>query len=279
MPIDLADWTAQRLATFEPALLATFAGAFPARLQEACRYPLQTGGKRIRPLLAFAASESVGAAPEQALHAAMSLELLHTYSLVHDDLPCMDDDDERRGRPTVHKVYGDGVAVLVGDALLTEAFAVLAASEAAVAMRLVSELARAGGAHGMIAGQALDIGMDGPLATLDEVTRLHAAKTGALLRAAARMGGICGGATAEQLDALDAYGGAVGLAFQIQDDVLDADQDAGEDGPPSFVKLLGVEGATAAANQQAELAARAARALPRPDALLALARRIVERTH
>ena len=275
---DLHAWTRRRLDAFEPALNACFEDAWPPRLREACRYPLQTGGKRIRPLLAMAAAEAVGAPAERALAAATALELLHTYSLVHDDLPCMDDDDERRGRPTVHRVYGDGAAVLVGDALLTEAFAVLATEPPALAAALVRELARAGGARGMIAGQALDIGMDGALGTLGQVERLHAAKTGALLCAAVRMGGLCGGATPEQFRALDGYGCAVGLAFQVQDDVLDADQDAGESGPPSYVKLLGLQGAIDAARRYAADADAALDGLPSPEALRALARLIVERT-
>jgi geranylgeranyl pyrophosphate synthase len=275
---DLHAWTRRRLDTFEPALNACFADAWPPTLRDACRYPLQTGGKRIRPLLALAAAEAVGAAAERALPAATALELLHTYSLVHDDLPCMDDDDERRGRPTVHRVYGEGAAVLVGDALLTEAFAVLATQPPPLATVLVGELARAGGARGMIAGQALDIGMDGTLTTLEQVERLHAAKTGALLCAAVRMGGLCGDADPTQLAALDCYGRAVGLAFQVQDDVLDADQDAGESGPPSFVKLLGLQGAIDAARRYASEADAALEGLPSPAALSALARLIVERT-
>lgn len=275
---DLNAWTRRRLDAFEPALNACFTDAWPPALRDACRYPLQTGGKRIRPLLAMAAAEAVGAHAERALTAATALELLHTYSLVHDDLPCMDDDDERRGRPTVHRVYGDGAAVLVGDALLTEAFAVLANEPPPLAASLVRELARAGGARGMIAGQALDIGMDGALATLEQVERLHAAKTGALLRAAVRMGALCGDAQPRQLDALDRYGHAVGLAFQVQDDVLDAEQDAGDSGPPSYVKLLGLQGAIDAARRYAAEADAALEGLPSPDALRALARLIVERT-
>jgi geranylgeranyl pyrophosphate synthase len=273
----LESWMAARLSAFEPALARCFADAWPPRLAEACRYPLQTGGKRIRPLLAMAAAEALGAPPEEALPAAIALELLHTYSLVHDDLPCMDDDSERRGRPTVHVVYGEGPAVLVGDALLTEAFAVLAETPAPLTRPLVRELAAAGGARGMIAGQALDVGMDGRVERREDVARLHAAKTGALLCAAVRMGGLCAGADADTLAALDSYGRAVGLAFQIQDDVLDADQDAGADGPPSYVKLLGLEGARAEARACAEAARAAVVGLPAPEALLALASRIVER--
>jgi geranylgeranyl pyrophosphate synthase len=282
----LAAWTAARLPVLEAALAGCFADAFPPRLQEACRYPISTGGKRIRPLLCLAAAEAVGGDWRTALPAAVALELLHTYSLVHDDLPCMDDDDERRGRPTVHKVYGEGVAVLVGDALLTEAFAVLAAHGQSDdppapprSSALVRELARAGGAAGMIAGQGVDIGMDGPVADVEALVRLHRAKTGALLRASVRMGAIAVGADAGALAALSTYGDAVGLAFQVQDDVLDADQDAGDDGPPSFVKLFGLDGARAEAARHATEARAALAGLPSPAALEALARRIVERTN
>jgi farnesyl diphosphate synthase len=242
--VSLDAWAAPRLAAFESALADQFADAWPPKLQEACRYPLQTGGKRVRPLLALAAAEAVGGNWRVAMPAALAIELVHTYSLVHDDLPCMDDDDERRGRPTVHKVYGDGVAVLVGDALLTEAFRV-------VPPALAAELAMAAGARGMIAGQAVDIGMEGPVRTREALGRLHAAKTGALIRCAVRMGGRCAEADAASLDALDTYARAVGLAFQVWDDVLDADQDATEGGPPSYVKLLGVEGAGAYARELA----------------------------
>jgi farnesyl diphosphate synthase len=274
----LAEWAAPRIAVFEAALLRTFSDALPATLREACLYPLQTGGKRVRPLLTLAACEAVGGDWQAAVPAAVAVELLHTYSLVHDDLPCMDDDDVRRGRPTVHVRYGENVAVLVGDALLTEAFAVLAGAGYAppLAMRLVGELARAGGAGGMIAGQAFDIGMDGPVRELEPLLRLHRNKTGALIRCAVRMGGLCGGAT--HLDALDAYGDAVGLAFQVHDDVLDADQDATDDGPPSFVKLLGVEATRQAAVAHADRAATVIAGLAQADALRGLARFTVERS-
>lgn len=273
----LAAWAAPRLAAVEAALGATFTDAVPGPLGDACRYPLQTGGKRIRPLLALAACEAVGGDWRAAVPAAVAIELLHTYSLVHDDLPCMDDDAERRGRPTVHVVYGENIAVLVGDALLTEAFGTLAGAgyAPALATRLVAELARAGGAAGMIGGQAIDIGMAGPVREMDALLLLHRLKTGALIRAAVRMGGLVGGAA--DLAALDAYGDGVGLAFQIQDDVLDADQDADADGPPSFVKLLGLNGTRAAAADHAEHALTAVAALPNADALRLLARFTVDR--
>lgn len=274
-PFSLPAWSATVLPRFEARLLACFADARPERLVEACRYPLQTGGKRVRPLLCFAAAEAVGASAERALDVAVAVELLHTYSLVHDDLPCMDDDDERRGRPTVHKVYGDGVAVLVGDALLTEAFAVLAGAPEAAA--LVRELAQAGGAGGMIAGQAYDIGMDGPIGDVERLRTLHRAKTGALIRGAVRMGAIAAGASADHLARLTRYAEEVGLAFQVHDDVLDADQDNKAGGPPSFVKLLGLDGARGVAQAHMQAARAALDGLPAPEALAGIAVYTVER--
>lgn len=266
----LASWSTACLAPFEDALAARFADAFPPRLQEACRYPLQTGGKRIRPLLCFAAAEAVGAPAEAAMLPALAVELLHTYSLVHDDLPCMDDDDLRRGRPTVHKVYGEALGVLVGDALLTDAFAVLAPAPA-----LVAELAHAGGAAGMIAGQVLDI--SGGIGDLDALLALHRAKTGALIRGAVRMGAIAGGASPGQLVSLTRYGEAVGLAFQVWDDWLDAEQDAGDDGPPSFVRFFGKDGTAERARALADDAIAALADVPGADALVAIARFTVDR--
>lgn len=276
---DLPTWASARLLPVEARLAGVFADAWPARLAEACAYPLQTGGKRIRPLLVLAAAEAVsglvGEAVPGAVDAACAIELVHTYSLVHDDLPCMDDDDLRRGRPTVHRAYGENVAVLVGDALLTEAF-VLAGS--VPARDVVGTLARAAGARGMISGQGVDIGLDGPVTTLDALVRLHRAKTGALLRASVRLGGLCAGADDATLAALDTFGDAIGLAFQVHDDLLDADQDEGEEGPPSFVKLLGRDGTAAAAARYAEDAERAVAPFADARALRALARFSVERT-
>jgi geranylgeranyl diphosphate synthase type II len=271
----LAEWASPRLAALEAALGAAFADAEPARMREAALYPLQTGGKRVRPLLAFAACEAVGGRWEDALDAAVAVELLHTYSLVHDDLPCMDDDSERRGRPTAHVVFGENVAVLAGDALLTEAFVTLTRYPAALARSLVAELGRAGGAGGMIGGQAYDIGLAGPVRDLDGLFRLHRLKTGALIRAACRMGALAGGA--QDLTGVSCIGEAIGLAFQIHDDVLDAGQDADEDGPPSFVKLVGVDGAARMAREQVELALTEAARMPNGGMLAALARFTVDR--
>ncbi|MCA9492524.1 MAG: polyprenyl synthetase family protein [Myxococcales bacterium] len=270
-----------RRSLVDQALAGAVAGAWPERFAEALRYPIETGGKRVRPLLVLAAHEAVsdGAAPEPALHAAAAIELVHTYSLVHDDLPCMDDDDERRGRPTAHVVFGEAAAVLIGDGLLTRAFEVLtrAPIPADAVVACVAALSRAAGPEGMVAGQAADIGMGGPVTELEALTRLHAGKTGALLQCAAVLGGICAGASADQRAALERYGASVGLAFQLWDDVLDADEDAGDDGPPSFVRLLGVEETQRRARAMVEDAITAVAGLPRPAPLEALARSVVDR--
>jgi farnesyl diphosphate synthase len=273
------EWMSARLAAVEERLDGLFADVTPDLLRDVCRYPLAGGGKRIRPLLCLAAAESVGGDWRGALDAGVAIELVHTYSLVHDDLPCMDDDATRRGRPTAHVKFGEAEALLAGDALQTEAFAIL--GDLPKAGALCRELAVAAGARGMVAGQAWDIGMGGPVTTIEALVRLHRAKTGALLRGAARMGGICGGADATALGALDAFGDAIGLAFQVWDDVLDADQDAklGDSGPPSYVKLLGKDGAIAAARRHAADATAALSPLPNPAALEALARLVVNRDH
>ena len=279
---ELEAWLAPRLAAVEALFATRFTEVWPPAFREPLAYPLATGGKRIRPALCFAACEAVGADWSAATPAPAALELVHPYSLVHDDLPCMDDDDVRRGMPTVHKKWDDATAVLVGDALLTEAFAVLAELGAPAQVgALVRSLARAAGADGMVGGQAADIaGTNGALdvSTVETLQRVHALKTGALIAAATGMGGISGGATPDQIRALDGYGRAVGLAFQLADDVLDADQDAGETGPPSYVRLLGVDETTRRARELADRACRAVAGFPAPQALIALARFSVERT-
>lgn len=270
MSPELRGWGAPHLARIEAELAGVGDSAEPS-FRDALLYPLQTGGKRIRPLLACAAAESVGGTSDDAMDAAIALELVHTYSLVHDDLPAMDDDDERRGRPTVHVVFGEAAAILVGDALLTAAF-----ERIAHAPPLVRELARAAGGAGMVGGQFLDVYRKAP--DLESLTHLHRLKTGALLRAAVRMGGLAAGADEAQLLTLSRYGAAVGLAFQVADDLLDADEVAAEGGPPSFVRLLGVEGARREALRLADEAVSAVQSLPNPLILAALARYTVERT-
>jgi geranylgeranyl diphosphate synthase type II len=200
----------------------------PSTIHRAMRYSLFAGGKRIRPLLAIAAADAVSDAPVGIESAACSLELIHTYSLIHDDLPALDNDDLRRGRPTCHKVFGDAMAILAGDALLTLAFellAKLATVDPARRIALVAELASASGTvGGMIGGQVDDLEGEGKFPTAHLLESIHRAKTGALLRASVRMGGIYAGATGRQLAALSSYGEHIGLAFQIVDDVLDVEQ-------------------------------------------------------
>ena len=199
----------------------------PASIHRAMRYSLFAGGKRIRPILAIAAARSVSDSPDGIEHAACTLELIHTYSLIHDDLPALDNDDLRRGRPTCHKVFGDAMAILAGDSLLTLAFEVLSRLplvDAERKIRLVEELARASGTvGGMIGGQVNDIEGEKRTPTAHLLDSIHKAKTGALLRASVRMGAIYAGASEEELAALSEYGEHVGLAFQIVDDVLDVE--------------------------------------------------------
>ncbi|MBA3975253.1 MAG: polyprenyl synthetase [Candidatus Solibacter sp.] len=192
----------------------------PETIHKAMRYSLFAGGKRVRPVLCIEAARAVGGGePDGIMDVACALEMIHTYSLIHDDLPALDNDDLRRGRPTSHKVFGEAMAILAGDALLTHAFVVLGGLGDA---RLVSELATASGTvGGMIAGQVHDIEGERQPATAELLERIHRAKTGALLRASVRMGAIHAGADEEELDALSRYGEHVGLAFQIVDDLLD----------------------------------------------------------
>ncbi len=202
--------------------------AEPVSIHRAMRYSLFAGGKRIRPILAMAAARAVCDSPEGVEHAAAALELVHTYSLIHDDLPALDNDDLRRGRPTCHKVFGEAMAILTGDALLTLAFEVLSRIERISSeqkIRLVEELARAAGSvGGMIAGQVNDIEGERKRPTALLLESIHRAKTGALLTASVRMGAIYARATDEELAALSQYGEHVGLAFQIVDDVLDVEE-------------------------------------------------------
>ena len=216
---------------------------------------------------------------EDAYTAAAAIELIHTYSLVHDDLPCMDDDDLRRGKPTVHKKYNEGIAVLVGDVLLTKAFEILASVKGDYVRELVSVLGRAAGSIGMIGGQSLDIGFEGPVDSLDRLTRLHKRKTGALIEVSLTMAAILGNATANERDALQHFGAHIGLAFQLADDILDAEEDADEDGPPSFVKLLGEKETGVAAADAMNKSLSALGSLKDPAALTSLAEFTVKRKH
>lgn len=226
-PQGIERYLRERAALVEQALADAVAAAdAPAgRLLEAMRYSLLGGGKRLRPVLALAACEAVGGPLHAAMGFACAIEMIHTYSLIHDDLPCMDDDDLRRGRPTNHKIYGEAIATLAGDALLTDAFWLLAKSAAppAALLATLAELAAAAGSAGMVAGQAIDLLGEGRAMTIEELEYLHRRKTGALFIAAVRGGARLGGAAAAQLEALEAYARALGLAFQVIDDILDVE--------------------------------------------------------
>ncbi len=272
-------WRQERLGAFEAFLGQVMPQG--SSFAEAMSYPVFSGGKRIRPLLCLASYEAVTPTEqlERVLPMAAAIELVHTYSLVHDDLPAMDDDDERRGRPTVHKKFGEATAVLVGDALLTHAFQVLADHlEPGPARASAAVLGDAAGYKGMIGGQVLDMGLAGPIHTVDRLTELHALKTGCLIRASCQLGGIAAEQEGAPLQKLIRYGQLVGLAFQLVDDILDAEEDAEDGGPPSFVKLLGIDETRRRANATVAEASDLVRDLPRPGPLLALADFTVART-
>ena len=199
-----------------------------SRIFEACRYSLMAGGKRIRPMLLLEFYRLCGGKPEEALPFACGLEMIHTYSLIHDDLPCMDDDDYRRGRLSNHKVYGEAMATLAGDALLNRAFEIMVAQEAVPADRALAAAAcisRCSGIYGMIGGQVQDLALEGKTATLEELQEMVSLKTGALLRAACEGGALLAGAEEQKLQAARDYADCIGLAFQIQDDILDVTGD------------------------------------------------------
>ncbi len=241
--------------------------AFDARLAESMEYSLTAGGKRLRPILLMAAADAAGGRGEDYLTSACAVEMIHTYSLIHDDLPAMDDDDYRRGKLTNHKVYGAGLATLAGDALLTMAFELLARQQGVPAetmLRVVREISEAAGANGMVGGQALDLASEGKRIDMDTLRRMHMAKTGALFRASVRSGAILGGADEAQLAALTEYAEAFGLAFQITDDILDVTGDAAAIGKPvgsdernhksTYVTLTSLEEAKRLAREAADRA-------------------------
>ena len=204
-------------------------------LAEAMRYSLLGGGKRLRPILLMAAADAVGAKGEKFLTTAAAIEMIHTYSLIHDDLPAMDDDDYRRGKLTNHKVFGEAIAILAGDALLTLAFEVMLRQKdvsSTVILNVVDEMSRAAGMSGMVGGQAIDLQSEGKSIDLETLRRMHLGKTGALFRAAIRSGAILAGASSQQLSALTAYAESFGLVFQITDDILDVTGDEKTLGKP-----------------------------------------------
>jgi len=271
------------------------ADMLPASLHEAMRYSVFAGGKRIRPILMMAACDAVGGEVEQTMPAACAIEMIHTYSLIHDDLPAMDDDDFRRGRPTNHKVYGEAAAILAGDALLTEAFILLANPSEAPALsaktrcQVIATLARAAGSYGMVGGQVVDMESEGKDIDFPTLEYIHTRKTGALILAALQCGGLIGGADAGAMAALTRYGELAGLAFQVADDILDivGDQqtlgkDIGSDqarGKATYPALLGLDEARQRAAELRDLAIAALEPLGgRAEILRQIARYIVDRS-
>ena len=299
---DLAAWMAPQLLRVEQALSRWVAADAPAGLGEAMRYAVLDGGKRLRPLLVLAAREALAPADgavrcaaldDAALRSACAVELIHAYSLVHDDMPCMDNDVLRRGKPTVHVQFGEARALLAGDALQALAFELLTpdgpGASAPVQARLCRLLGRAAGSAGMAGGQAIDLASVGLALDEAQLRQMHRLKTGALLQASVMMGAACGQADAPALAALQDYGAALGLAFQVVDDILDVTADsatlgktAGKDAAahkPTYVSLMGLAPAQAYAgqlHQQAHAALRAS-GLPQQGALAALADMVVQR--
>ncbi len=282
----LAEYLDTRRAQIDAALMRFLPAApqCPPGLEAAMRYSLRAGGKRLRPILALAAAEAVSGASgnverdvETALPAACALELIHTYSLIHDDLPAMDDDSLRRGQPTNHVVHGEAMAILAGDGLLTEAFALLATEPRDPALaprkiRAIQIVATAAGACGMVGGQAIDILAVGAATTFDResLQDMHARKTGALIRASALAGAVMAGASDTAIHAVDDYGQQLGLAFQIVDDILDVEGDAtalgktaGKDaraGKPTYPSVYGLEASRRLAAERHDRAIHALRA-------------------
>ncbi len=283
----------QRVETALRRLLPD-AATLPAQLHEAMRYAVLGGGKRVRPVLVYAAGQALGADPRRLDVAACAVECIHAYSLIHDDLPAMDDDDLRRGKPSCHKAFGEAQAILAGDALQTHAFYLLAHADmgdisAERRLAMIERLAQASGSRGMVGGQAIDLAAVGRQLDIAELEDMHIHKTGMLIRAAVLLGALC----AEQVDdatrrALDHYGKCIGLAFQVQDDILDVTasteqlgKQAGADkalDKPTYPSLLGLTGARERARELHQSALQALEALDeRADPLRWLSRYIVER--
>lgn len=299
--MDLKSYLAERTSHVEHALSTLLEGRAraPELLQEAMEYSLCAGGKRLRPILAIAGAEAVGGTLLRVLPFACALEMIHTYSLIHDDLPAMDDDSLRRGRPTNHKVYGEALAILAGDALLTEAFAWMSRAyapqvesgdlSAVLLLEVIGDLATAAGMSGMVGGQVIDLAYEGESGIrIEQLEALHRLKTGALLEASVAMGAKLAGASGAQIEALRTYGAAIGLAFQIADDILDIEgsaeigKDIGSDearGKVTYPALLGLEKSKILAREWIETAIRALEPFgSRAEPLRQLAHYIVERT-
>jgi len=289
-------WLTDQLHQVEQALSAWVPADAPAGLGDAMRYSVLDGGKRLRPLLVLASAQAVGGQNRAALRAACAVELIHAYSLVHDDMPCMDNDVLRRGKPTVHLHFGQAQAMLAGDAMQALAFELLTPADdgevaPALQARLVAVLSRGAGHSGMAGGQAIDLASVGHQLQEAQLRRMHELKTGALLRASVDMGALCGSADASARAALSRYGHAIGLAFQVVDDILDVTQDtavlgktAGKDQEqlkPTYVSLMGLQAAQQHAHELHEQALQAlvASTLPNTQRLRELADLVVHRQH
>ena len=267
--------------------------AFPPRLHQAMRYALLAGGKRLRPILAIAAAEAAGGDGNAVLREACALELIHTYSLIHDDLPAMDNDDFRRGLPTTHTVFGEAVAILAGDALLTEAFAILSSSVTNRSsqqhiIEVIKLIAEAAGSRGLIGGQVVDLESEGKAIDKNLLDYIHTRKTGCLITASVLLGAMLVGSTSEQIACLRDYGAAIGLAFQITDDILDVTEStqtlgktAGSDQKKNKATYPALHGIEEARNKQQALYADALNSLQtfdeKGDPLRCIARYIIER--
>jgi len=266
----------------------------PPLLVEAMRYSLEAGGKRLRPILCLSASEAVGGSDVDVMPAACALELIHTYSLIHDDLPAMDDDDLRRGRPTCHKAFDEATAILAGDALLTAAFEVLAAAgrrrpdDALKSLEVIYLIARGAGYSGMVGGQMMDVSSEGKTITLEDLEKLQRLKTGALIEASVRVGAVLGGGSAQEIAALSAYGRHIGLAFQVADDILNIEGKSELLGKPvgsdkarqkaTRPSLTGMDQAKARAGQLVDMALEALGIFGnKREPLVALGRYVIER--
>ena len=266
--------------------------AYPPSLCNAARYSIFAGGKRLRPILCMAAAEAVGGDSDAVLPVACALEMIHTYSLIHDDLPAMDDDEYRRGRLTNHKVFGEGMAILAGDALLTEAFCLMAAvggSDGEGLLTVIQEIARAVGFFGMVGGQAVDLESEGKEIDFETLHYIHTHKTAALLQVSLRAGAILAGAGPQELARLTEYGTKIGLAFQIADDILDVEGDVevlgketgcdGERKKATYPALMGLEPSRAQARELVDQALTDLSPFDeRADPLRMIARFIVDRT-
>lgn len=266
----------------------------PESLVTAIDYAIAGGGKRIRPILVYRAAAAIAdAAPPALDYAALALELVHTYSLIHDDLPAMDNDDLRRGRPTLHRAFNEATAILVGDGLQVQAFSMITDAPGLMPeqrVKMIAQLSEASGFNGMVGGQYRDMEATGSDLSLDELQAMHAMKTGALIRAAVGLGGIVAGGNAQQLQALDAFARHVGLAFQVVDDILDVESDSATLGKTggkdeaahkvTYVSLLGLNGAKAEACRLLDAALAAMDCLgARAESLREVARFIVHRNH